>query len=240
MMGEFIVEGVGFADGAGSADLRLLSTRQRRGLSECARLMVTAAAAALEDAELAGIDFAIVSGSSLGEIQTAEALCEMRVRGDGRTSPARFRNSVHNTVTGLLSIASGSHAPCTSVSAGRATVAVAILEAQLQIRHGAPRVLLVVADESVPQVFDPALCYSPVAGALLLARATGQVDEPTLELIRLAESNLHSEPPSTANPCTPMIEIVSSLRHRRTGAITLPGLHGHAWALQIGAPRGKP
>jgi hypothetical protein len=240
MTGEFIVEGVGFADGAGSADLTLLSARQRRGLSECARFMVTAAAAALEDAEIAGIDFPMVSGSSLGEIQTAEALCEMRVRGDRRTSPALFRNSVHNTVTGLLSIASGSHAPCTSVSAGRATVPVAILEAQLQLRHGAPRVLLVVADESVPQVFDPALCYPPVAGALVLALAVGQSDQPTLDLIRLAESDFHSEPPADANPCCPMVEIVNSLRHRRTGAIALPGLDGRAWTLQIGALRGTP
>lgn len=240
MTGEFIVEGMGLADGSGSADLRLLGARQRRGLSECARFMVTAAAAALEDAEIAGIDFPIVSGSSLGEIQTAEALCEMRVRGDRRTSPARFRNSVHNTVTGLLSIASGSRSACTSVAAGRATVAVAILEAQLQLRHGAPRVLLLVADESVPQVFDPALCYPPVAGALLLTLAAGQSDQPTLDLIRPAESDLPSELSSNANPCTPMIDIVSSIRHRRTGTVVLPGLNGDAWSLQIGAPRGNP
>jgi len=239
MTGEFIVDGVGLAEGPGGTDLTLLSARQRRGLSECASFMVTAAAAALEDAEILVIDFPIVSGSSLGEIQTAEALCEMRVRGDGRTSPARFRNSVHNTVTGLISIASGSRAPCTSVAAGRATVAVAILEAQLQLKHGAPRVLLVVGDESVPQVFDSALCYPPVAGALLLALAAGQSDQPTLELIRPVETDVQTGPPSNANPCTPMIDIVSSLRHRRTGAVVLPGLDGDTWKLQIGAPRGN-
>jgi hypothetical protein len=236
---EFIVEGVGLADGSGTADLALLSARQRRGLSECARLMVAATAAALKDAEIAGIDFPIVSGSSLGEIQTAEVLCEMRLRGDGRTSPARFRNSVHNTVTGLISIAAGSHAPCTSVAAGRATVAVAILEAQLQLWNGAPRVLVVVGDESVPQVFDPALGYPPVAGALLLTAAGGQSDQPTLELIRLAESDLQSEAPPKVNPSAPMTEIVNLLHHRRTGALALPGLHGHEWTLQIGAPRGN-
>ena len=238
MSGHFIVEGVGLTDGSGNADLTLLGARQRRGLSECARFMVTAATAALEDADLAGIDFPIVSGSSLGEIQTAAALCEMRLRGDGRVSPARFRNSVHNTVTGLISIACGSHAPCTSVAAGRATVAVAILEAQLQLWHGAPRVLVVVGDESVPQVFDPAVAYPPVAGALLLAPAAEQNDQPTLELIRLAEGGLRREPPPKVNPSIPMVEIVNSLRHRRPCTLALPGLHGDEWTLQIGAPRG--
>jgi hypothetical protein len=239
MTGEFIVEGVGLADGSGGADLTFLAARQRRGLSECARFMVTAATAALEDAHIADIDFPIVSGSSLGEIQTAAALCEARLRGDGRTSPARFRNSVHNTVTGLISIACGNHAACTAVAAGQATVAVTILEAQLQLWQGASRVLVVVGDESVPQVFDSACAYPPVAGALLLAPAAGQSDRPMIDFIRPAESDVRSEAPSKMNPSAPMIEVVNVLRRRRPRALTLPGLHGHDWTLQIGAPRGN-
>jgi hypothetical protein len=114
-----------------------------------------------------------------------------------------------------------------------------VLEAQLQLWHGAPRVLIVVGDESVPQVFDPPCAYPPVAGALLLAPATGQSDQPTLELIRLADSDLQSEAPPEANPSTPMIEIVNLLRRRRTCAIALPGLNGRDWTLQIGASRGN-
>ncbi len=239
MTGELIVEGVGFADGCGSADLTLLGARQRRGLSECARFMVTAATAALQDAGITGIDFPIVTGSSFGEIQTAEALCEMRLSGDGRTSPARFSSSVHNTVTGLISIATGSNAPCTSVAADQATVAAAILEAQLQIWHGAQRVLVVVGDESVPQVFDPDFGYPPVAGALLLAPASGQSDKPTLELIRLASGDSQSESLAKINPSVPMCEIVNLLRHRRTCTLALPGLDGCEWTIRIGAPGGN-
>jgi hypothetical protein len=236
MIGEFIVEGVGLADGSGSENLTLLGARQRRGLSECARFMVTAATAALEDADIADIDFPIVTGSSLGEIQTAEALCEMRLCGDGRTSPARFSKSVHNTVTGLISIATGNQAQCTSVAAGRATVAAAILEAQLHLWHGAPRVLVVVGDESVPQVFDPDFGYPPLAGALLLAPASRQSDKPTLELIRLAKSDLQSGRPPKVNPSSPIVEIVNLLRHPRTCALALPGLDADEWTLRIGAP----
>ena len=236
MSGEFIVEGVGFADGFGSANLKLLRARQRRGLSECARFMVTAATAALEDAGIADIDFPIVTGSSLGEIQTAEALCQMRLRGDGRTSPARFSTSVHNAVTGLISIATGNNAPCTSVAAGRATVAVAILEAQLQLCHGARRVLVVVGDESVPPVFDPDRGYAAAAGALLLARASGQSDKPTLGLIRLASGDSQSERLPKINPSIPICEIVNLLRHPRTCAVALPGLDGYECTLRIGAP----
>jgi len=238
MSGACIVEGAGLANGSGSTDLTLLGTRQRRGLSECARFMVSAATAALEDANIDSIDFPMVSGSSLGEIQTAETLCQMRLHGDGRSSPARFRNSVHNTVTGLMSIAFGSHAPCTSVAAGPATVAVAILEAQLQLWHGAPRVLVMVGDESVPQVFDPEFGYPPVAGALVLAASTAQRYQPTLELVRLGQSDARGEVPLRVNPGLPMLEIVNALRSREARAIVLPGLHGDEWTLQIGAPSG--
>lgn len=234
-----VVEGAGLVDGTEPADLTLLGPRQRRGLGECARFMVAAARAALGDAGMTAIDFPVVSGSSLGEIQTAEALCEMRSRGDGRTSPARFRNSVHNTVTGLISIASASSAPCTAVAAGPATVAAAILEAQLQVLNGAPRVLVVVGDESVPPVLDPDLRYAPIAGALVLAQAAGQSRGPTLELTRVVERHSQSDMHSETNPALPMVEIVNSLRHHRSTTILLPGLQGPDWSVQIGAPHGN-
>ncbi len=70
-------------------------------------------------------------------------------------SPAAFSLSVHNANAGLLSIARGMRGNSMAISAGQSTVEHAVIEACGLLADGAPYVLLVVADASLPELYAP-------------------------------------------------------------------------------------
>jgi len=110
----------------------------------------------------------IVYASAYGEVSTALALLKMRHEGDGRLSPARFHTSVHNTPTGLLSIAHGNKTLSTAIAAGARTVAMGLLEAAALFQDSPGPLVVVFADEPVPLAFAPDLDFPPLAVALAL------------------------------------------------------------------------
>jgi hypothetical protein len=96
-----------------------------------------------------------------GEIQTAEKL----IADFPLVSGARFALSVHNSPSGVYSVATGSTSPTTTVTGSNA-VAAGWLEAALTA-HDRP-VLLSIADEPVPAVFHgPDQTVGVAAGFLL-------------------------------------------------------------------------
>jgi hypothetical protein len=120
-----------------------------------------------------------------GEIQTAEKL----IADFPLVSGARFALSVHNSPSGVYSVATGSTAPTTTVTGSNA-VAAGWLEAVLTA-HERP-VLLSIADEPVPAVFHgPDQRVGVAAGFLLgssgrraeLVMATGEVEVDTLHTL---------------------------------------------------------
>lgn len=150
-------------------DLALLERTLRRGLSEVTRLFMHAAKLALDDAGREPEHMHVIFASAFGEIATAEALLAEAYEQDG-SSPARFRNSVHNTAAGLLSISSKNHLACTAVAAGWETVPMALLEAAAQLASQAETVLLVFAEERVPNALSAEHRHGPLAAAFVLAR----------------------------------------------------------------------
>ena len=106
-----------------------------------------------------------------GEIQTAERLIA-DFRETSMVSSARFALSVHNTPSGVYSVATGSTAPTTTIT-GTNAIAGGWLEAALTALDGERTVLLSLADEPVPAVFHgPAEPAAGVAAAFLV-RASG-------------------------------------------------------------------
>jgi Beta-ketoacyl synthase, N-terminal domain len=96
-----------------------------------------------------------------GEIQTAEKL----IADFPLVSGARFALSVHNSPSGVYSVATGSTSPTTTVTGSNA-LAAGWLEAALTA-HDRP-VLLSIADEPVPSVFQgPTQTVGVAAGFLL-------------------------------------------------------------------------
>lgn len=97
-----------------------------------------------------------------GEIQTAERIIEEFPLVSG----ARFALSVHNSPSGVYSVAVGSHAPTTTIT-GTNAIAGGWLEAVLTVLGGS-QVVLSIADEPVGAVFHCAAPAVGVAAAFLL------------------------------------------------------------------------
>jgi len=107
-----------------------------------------------------------------GEIQTAERLIT-DFRDSSMVSSARFALSVHNTPSGVYSVATGSNAPTTTVT-GTNAIAAGWLEAALTALDGQRTVLLSIADEPVPPVFrGPSMPAGVAAAFLVRAAAAG-------------------------------------------------------------------
>jgi hypothetical protein len=104
-----------------------------------------------------------------GEIQTAETLL-MDIRDNAMVSSARFALSVHNTPSGLYSVATGSAAATTTITGGNA-LAAGWLEAALTAIAENQTVLLSIADEPVPAAFVGPREPAGVAAAFLLSPA---------------------------------------------------------------------
>jgi 3-oxoacyl-(acyl-carrier-protein) synthase len=109
---------------------------------------------AWQAAQEAGFDPAeapTVFGSMHGEIQTAVDMLDMLRDGEqGIMSPARFKNSVHNTAAGIYSIATRNRAYTTAIAAGTATFAMCLLEALALLGTDEERVVVSVGEELLP------------------------------------------------------------------------------------------
>ena len=105
-----------------------------------------------------------------GEIQTAERLIA-DFHETSIVSSARFALSVHNTASGVYSVATGSRAATTTVT-GTNAIAAGWLEASLAVQKTERSVLLSIADEPVPAVFCGPVAPVGVAAAFLLGAAS--------------------------------------------------------------------
>jgi len=150
-----------------------LPVRMRRRTSLLIRMVAEVAAQASEQAGISLGAIPIVVASAYGELGTTmEMLHELSV--DRGVSPFRFHNSVHNTASGYLSIAHENRCPATSLAAGRQTAAMALLEARTLLEDRGGDILVVVADETLPEALTSTVA-TPVSGAMILrALAPGE------------------------------------------------------------------
>jgi hypothetical protein len=102
-----------------------------------------------------------------GEIQTAAQLIA-DLRDTEMVSSARFALSVHNTASGVYSVAMSCTAPTTTVTGANA-IAAGWLEASLTAVDASRAVLLSIADEPVPAALQGPTTSVGVAAAFLLA-----------------------------------------------------------------------
>jgi hypothetical protein len=154
-----------------------LPARLRRRASLLTRMVAEVAAQATEQAGVPLQGLPVVMGSAYGELTTTMEMLEEMETGQP-LSPSRFHNSVHNTATGYLSMATDSQAPCTALAAGNDTVPMVLQEALALLADRGGDVLVVLADEQLPLEISPATSHplpahpplSPMAAALLLRR----------------------------------------------------------------------
>jgi len=187
------------APGKPSADL--LHPRLRRRTSLLTRMIVTALAEAAGQGGAAHEQTRYIVVSSWGEIETTVDLLRQLAVPGGPISPTAFHNSVHNTATGYLSIASGNHWPSTALAAGPHALEIGLLEALAGLRaaEGPADALLILAEERLPAPFTRADADPSFALALHLARAPGRATHPSSLDLRI---ELRDSPSASAELVT--------------------------------------
>lgn len=204
-------------------DLSLLERTLRRGLSDTTRLFMHAAQQALHAAGVNAREPHVIFASAFGEIATAEALFKEAFESDG-SSPARFRNSVHNTAAGLLSISAQNRRAATAIAAGWDTVAMGLCEASGQLASEDGCVLLVFAEERVPSALSVEHPHGPLGVAFVLGRAEHSPRAARLENLRRTQPPAEASAFSLASsPIEPALALARSVlqRDRRTVVVGL-------------------
>ena len=120
--------------------------RRRASFADCLALRV-----AFDCAGSAG-PMPVVFCSRYGEVHRSVEMLEALSKNEP-FSPMNFGLSVHNAPAALYSIARGDTSPTSAVAAGRDSLPEGVLEACGVLSTGAPRVLLVAYDDSLPEVF---------------------------------------------------------------------------------------
>ncbi|MBK9071562.1 MAG: beta-ketoacyl synthase chain length factor [Myxococcales bacterium] len=126
--------------------------------------------------------------SNHGEVQTAADIIG-DIREHQAVSSARFALSVHNSPSGVYSIAAGRREPTTTITSGASSFAAGMVEAVLTAQERAGVVLVSYADEPVPVVFGGDADSDGRAVALLLGDATALTSSglASLGMLSLAE-----------------------------------------------------
>jgi hypothetical protein len=158
---------------------------QRRRLSRLSRFALAAAQSCAGDQTLP-----TVFASRHGEIHRTVGLLKDLARQEP-LSPMAFSLSVHNTASGLYSIATGNTAPSTAIAAGADTLPMAIIEAIGQLQYH-ERVLLVYAEEPLPEDYRAFATHCvPLGLALLLGRSdTAHAPQLHLSMDRTASNTV--------------------------------------------------
>jgi hypothetical protein len=205
----------------------------------------------------AGVDRSrvkLVFASAYGELQTAFDQMEMMASADGRLSPARFKNSVHNTATGLLSIAFGNQGFCTALAAGESSFAAAVLEGLVLLDQDGGEAVVAVADDVPAEPFRgpgrPG--FAPLGLALCLAAEPTAGGAPPLARI---EGFPSPSPPGThaqglaagvadvpagfvGNPAAAGLPLLAAVLRGRSGWVPL-ALGGGVGALGVEVVAGR-
>jgi hypothetical protein len=211
----------------------MLGPRLRRRTSLLTRMACEALAQATSAAGSDPGRVVTVFGTAWGEMQTTGSLLVSMVEGDGTLSPAAFNNSVQNAAAGYASIAAANRAPSTTVSAGAATVAMALLEGLLLARDHDGDVVVVVADEPLPAPFA-AHETAPLAVAFLLRR---EGPGPRLTLTRAvgATPPPHLPAPLARNPVAPALALLEVVTGERPACVALEHGDGPVWCAELSA-----
>jgi hypothetical protein len=145
--------------------------RMKRATSLLTQTSIEVITQAAREAGFALDACATVFGSEHGEIQIAIEQMQMMQEGSGIVSPARFKNSVHNTAAGLFSISTVNRGFTTAIAAGEHTFAMSLLEAWMLLADGeVEQVVVSIAEEPLP---EPIHAFAPhVALGVGLALST--------------------------------------------------------------------
>jgi hypothetical protein len=206
----------------------LLAPTERRRAPDTVALALEVAARACEAAGRAPAQLRSVFASTHGDLAISDYMCATLASTPTLISPTKFHNSVHNAAAGYWSIAAGSHASYTALSADRYTFASGLLEAATQVICEHEAVLYVAFDVEGK---GPLATMAPSRGLLGVALVLGPNGSSRQRQLTLRIEAADSVEPTPAvspaaalvaenalAPCLPMFE---ALARDEPGSITL-------------------
>jgi hypothetical protein len=206
----------------------MLPPAERRRAPDSVALAIEVAARACAASTLDPAQLPCVFSTTHGDIAITDYLCEILAKTPLLTSPTKFHNSVHNAAAGYWCIATGCHAPYTTVSVSDHSYSVGLLEAFMQVASDGDPVLYVAYDiESCGPLTSVAVSRGLLGAGLVLAPArsaqsiaklswsirSGSKDEATRPdpvNARLVQDNAMAS-------CLPFVEVLA----RGAGLVTL-------------------
>lgn len=229
----------------------VLPPRERRALSLTTRMGIEVIGQAVASAGVDRSRVGLVFASAYGELETAFDQMEMMAGADGRLSPARFKNSVHNTATGLLSIAFGNRGFSTALAAGDRSFAAGLVEGLALLDQEGGAVVVAVADDVPAEAFRGAgrPAFSPLGLALCLAAdplpagaaaPLARLEGPVRAGGRAAASGPGAVPAAFAgNPAAASLPLLAALLGRSSGWVPIePGPAEEALGVVVTAGAG--
>lgn len=216
----------------------LLPPTERRRAPDSVALAIEVAARACEAAAMSPADLASVFATTHGDLAITDYLCANLLESPLHTSPTRFHNSVHNAAAGYWCIATGCHAPYTTVSVAGYSFGAGLLEALTQLASQEKPVLFVAYDTeacgplgtlvSSSGLLGAGLVLSPQRGSRTTAQLHWSVDRESPP--RVTEPSPPNAPFAAGNAmaaCLPLFEALA----RTSGPVTLAA--GPRLALRI-------
>lgn len=218
-----------------------LSANERRRTTDTIKLALQCAQEALDNQdEIQSSDPELTSvfASSSGDLNIVDKILTALTMQGKPVSPTHFHNSVHNAPAGYWSIATGSSAATTSISAGVETFSAGLLEAVTQVIVDQHPVLLIAYDFVPPTVMRNHLKLSASMGvAMLLTPAQYHysllVDIENSNSTATTMDDAGFEQLRQSNPVAYSLPLLNSIAQKQSTSIKLPYLHGQRLQLQL-------
>lgn len=217
---------------------QLVDARLKRGSSRFANMLGEVVEQA---ATAAGLDVKTVPtiyGSSLGEIETMCTLLRMLYEEEGKLSPNRFKNSVHNAASGLVSIGTGNTSFSTAIAGGDRSFETSLIEAWAYVLDAGGSAVIAIADDKPPEPLDSLDNYGALAVGFALS-ADPVEGAPRLTNLRKASGPIeaHARVPADLAPncAAACLELLDAALSRRPGTVSLamPGQVGMCVDLEV-------
>jgi len=204
----------------------MVTPRAKRGTSRVMRMLGEVVEHVAADARIDLSQVPTIYASAWGEIDTMVKLLEQIFDQDPALSPLRFKHSVHNAASGMVSIACDNRGFSTAIAAGRRTFEMGVLEAVGVLEGGADEVVLAVSDDALPPPLDRYGSYEGLAVALVLARdAASDRARALLSPPRVAKVQAPPELPAAyaENPAAWALPLLDALQAGKATTVPLSG-----------------
>jgi Beta-ketoacyl synthase, N-terminal domain len=210
----------------------LLPAAERRRAGTTARLAIATGTEALAQAGRDPAGMAMVFAASGGDGETVDHILRVLSTPQREVSPTRFHNSVHNAAAGYWSVATGSRAPSTSLSACDDSFAAGMLEAVVQATVQDRPITLIACDVPYPEplntarpivaAFGMALVLAPRRTERTLASLTLAISDATAPASVMADPEL--ERLRLGNPAARALPLLAAIARSEACTIRVGGI----------------